>query len=132
MGLDVTPATNPLCHFRQIAAAPWAHFVPVPNRRWGGGPMDKLLTAVGKALGMRSSWGPGGLQDARLQAGAKPESWLHSEEVTVSFPLACGLCPAPAGVWECRGAGQEVKSGSPAHPASPLHHPRSQAHSACL
>ena len=62
--------------------------------------MDKLLTTIRKALGMRSSWGPGGLQDAQLQAGAKLESWLHREEVTVGFPLACGLCPAPAGVWE--------------------------------
>lgn len=94
--------------------------------------VDTLLASIRKALGTPSRRGPGGLQDARLQAGAKLESWLHSEEMTVGSLLACGLCPAPAGVWEWREAGQEMKSGSPAHPASPLHHPHSQACSACL
>lgn len=63
LGLDVTPATNPLCHFRQISAAPWAQFVPVPKRRWGwwtdGQAPHRHQKGLGNAVPLGSGWATG-------------------------------------------------------------------------
>lgn len=90
--------------------------------------MDRLLNSIRSGMGTRPR---------REQVGCRMltpsrQSQFHSQQgddCSVGFLLACGHCPAPARVWEWRELGQEVKSGSPAHPASPLPQPHSQARS---